>query len=120
MTQLLSDLLNISAPRGRIPVSVRDGPQLIGSADSNTLVMSEDTSAVTWVLDNAAALGTCVRIVQGDVGTITLAPATGAQYLQALGFHTSGGEDCEIVATVVANPDGATATWLVSGAMQSP
>ena len=120
MSILLSDLLGTATPRGRLPISPRIGPQLIGELDSNTMVVSNDTAAVSWLLDATADLGTCVRMTQGDVGLITLAVSSGGTYQQALGFHTSGGANTEMVATVISNPDGLSATWLVTGAMQSP
>ena len=120
MAILLSDLLNMSMPQGRTVVENVTGPQVVGDTNSNSLMMSLDLLPVTWLFDNLAKFGVTVRIVQGDDGLITFAPKAGAFVDNALGFHTSGGKNTEIVATVVGNPDNISARWLLTGMMQSP
>lgn len=117
MTILLSEITSAAMPHGTIPVAAgKTGPQLIGAADTNTMIISADVDPVSYTF-GWAPIGTAVRIVQGDIGTISFLPLTGIGLVNPLGFTHSGGRFTEMVATVVSQPDATTCIWLLTGQM---
>lgn len=118
MSILLSTVLNSAMPHGRMPISHRAGPQVVGDGDSNKMLISDDVDPVTWTL-NWASYGSCVRITQGDVGQISFTSPAGVLLTNPLGFTKSGGRGTEIVATVILQPSLTECTWLLTGQMST-
>lgn len=82
-------------------------------SDVNTLVLVNSSSGVTITLPASFPVGACISFAQFGAGAVTFAAGSGATLPQ--GSPSTGAQYAIAAAIVVANPDGASATWLIGG-----
>ena len=94
-------------------VTTVTGDYTAQKADINTLVMVNSGTGKTVTLPANFPVGACISFVQYGAGAVTFAAASGATIPQ--GAAATGSQYTIAAAIVVANADGASAVWIVSG-----
>lgn len=102
-------------PESQLYATVTDiaANYVVQNVDVNTLLSVNSATPVTMTLPATLPRGACISFIQTGVGSVTLSPASGASLPQ--GSAATSFRYQIIAAIVIANPDGASATWVVGG-----